>query len=318
VTLVEAPTVEKLAEQIERPRSLSSVIALHAGGSGVPLFLVHDADGETLLYRNLAQRLGDRPVYGIQPPAGQNRRVAHTRIRDMAAHYVAEIRALVPHGPYLLGGLCAGGILAYEMALQLEDLGEPARLVAVFDAADVEAERKPGLETQRRLGRVREAWSQASTARKLRVVAGKLGSYTRYQVRHTLDQVRLRAAVVGLRACHDLGINPPTWLDGLDVRSVYNVAESEYRPRRAVRDEIVLFRASEGEGSDEPYRQLYRDPLFGWSRRSLRGARGYDVPGGHGSMLQEPHVATIAEILRSYLSSIVPSAGRARANGEAA
>jgi hypothetical protein len=99
---------------------------------------------------------------------------------------------------------------------------------------------------------------------------------------------------------------------------VYNVAESEYRPRRAVRDEIVLFRASEGEGSDEPYRRLYRDPLLGWNRRSLRGARGYDVPGGHGSMLQEPNVAAIAEILRSYLASIVPSSGAAHANGGAA
>jgi len=99
----------------------------------------------------------------------------------------------------------------------------------------------------------------------------------------------------------------------IDVRRVYNVAEAEYRPRRSLRHEIVLFRASDGEGSDEPYRRLYRDPLLGWSRRSLEGARGYDVPGGHGSMLQEPHVAVIADILRSYLASLTQAAAKGAA-----
>lgn len=304
VTLLEAPTVSQLAARIDRPQSLQSLVALHNGGDGAPLFLVHDADGEVLLYRNLAGRLGGRPVYGIQPHGQPELPIVHTRIHDMAAHYVAEIRALYPHGPYLLGGLCAGGVLAYEMALQLEDLGESAHLVAVFDAADVEAEREPNLENQRRLGRVREAWQRSSPTHIARIVAGKLRRYTHYQLRRTWTQTRDRVSIAGLRVCLDLGIAPPAWLRAIDIRSVYNVAESEYRPRRALRHEIILFRASEGEGADEPYRRLYRDPLLGWSRRSLQGVRGYDVPGGHGSMLQEPHVAVIADILRAYLGAL--------------
>lgn len=312
-TLLEAPTIAQLALRIANPQTLNSLVPLHVGGTGVPLFLVHDADGEVLLYRNLAERLGDRPVYGIQPQARPEAPIVHTRIHDMAAHYVAEIQALYPHGPYLLGGLCAGGVLAYEMALQLEDRGESARLVAVFDAADVEAEREPNLENQRRLGRVREAWQTASPSGKARIVASKLGRFTRYQIQRTWNQARDRMSIAGLRACLDLGISPPRWLRTIDIRSVYNVAESEYRPRRALRQEIVLFRASEGEGADEPYRLRYRDPLLGWNRRSLQGARGYDVPGGHGSMLQEPHVAVIAEILRSYLANVGQAAKGAAA-----
>jgi FkbH-like protein len=313
VELVEAPTIAQLAARIDRPQSLQSLVVLHTGGSGVPLFLVHDADGEILLYRNLAQRLGDRPVYGIQPYARPESPIVHTRIHDMAAHYIGEIRALYPHGPYLLGGLCAGGVLAYEMALQLEDLGESARLVAVFDAADVEAERQPNLDNQRRFGRLREACEGVSPVRMARIVAGKLRRYTRYQIQRTWSQARDRFSIAGLRVCHDLGISPPAWLHTIDIRRVYNVAESEYRPRRALRHEIVLFRASDGEGADEPYRRLYRDPLLGWNRRSLQGARGYDVPGGHGSMLQEPNVAVIAEILRPYLTSVSGAAKGAAA-----
>lgn len=304
VTLVEAPTVAKLASRIDHPQGLDSLVVLREGGPGIPLFLIHDADGEILLYRNLARRLGDRPVIGLQPQGRPDLPVVHTRIQDMAAHYVAKIRALYPQGPYLLGGLCAGGVLAYEMALQLEDLGEDARLVAVFDAADVEAERAPSIENQRRIERVRQAWDTSSPVDRARIVAGKLGRYTRYQLQRRLSQARDRFSVTSLRACLDFGISPPAWLRGLGIRSVYNVAESEYRPRRALRHEIVLFRASEGEGGDEPYRHRYSDPLFGWSRRSVAGVRDFDVPGGHATMLQEPHVAVTAEILRSYLGSL--------------
>ncbi len=313
VALLESPTISLLAPAIDQPKTKQALVPLHTGGDGTPLFLVHDADGEVLLYRNLAERLDDRPVYGVQPYGQPETPIVHTRIHDMAAHYVAEIRALYPHGPYLLGGLCAGGVLAYEMALQLEDAGESAHLVAVFDAADVEAEREPHLENQRRIGRVRQAWKQSSPAGIARIVAGKLRRYTGYQIRRKWTQARDRMSIAGLRACLDLGIAPPPWLRSIDIRRVYNVAESEYRPRRALRHEIVLFRASEGEGPDEPYRRLYRDPLLGWSRRSREGARAYDVPGGHGSMLQEPHVAAVADILRPYLASLGQAAKGAAA-----
>jgi thioesterase domain-containing protein len=314
--LVETPTIAGIAVRIDSPSEQQSLVLLNTGAGATPLFLVHDADGETLLYRNLARRLDDRPVYGIQPKARPDTPVVHTRIRDMAAHYVAEIRKRHPRGPYLLGGLCAGGVVAYEMALQLEDMGEAARLVAVFDAADVEAERRPNLDNRRRLERMSQVLDKGSPLPLARTLATKLGGYVAYQLQHRLRQVRDLAAVTGLRFCLDRGLAPPRWARALDVRSVYNVAEAEYRPSRPLRDEIVLFRASEGEGSEEPYTRLYLDPMLGWGKRSQGGTRAFDVPGGHGSMLQEPHVAAVAEILRSYLASA--AVARVTAGGAAA
>jgi FkbH-like protein len=308
-TLVEAPTIAALGGRIDQPVDQQSLVLLNGGGKGTPLFLVHDADGETLLYRNLAQRLGDRPVYGVQPHARAGSPIVHTRIPEMAAHYLAEIRKLYPRGPYLLGGLCAGGIIASEMALQLEDVGETARLVAVFDAAAVETPRKPHLEDGRRLERVRQAWGELSLVQASRAIAAKVGGYVSYQVQSTCTHLLHRAAVEGLRYCWDHGATPPRWLHPPDVRSVYAIAEAEYRPGRALRDKIVLFRASEGEGADEPYLRFYDDPLLGWGKHSQTGVRSFDVPGGHGSMLQEPHVATIADILRPILAE--PTVARA-------
>ena len=302
--LVETPTVAGIAARIDQPRDLKSLVVLHQGGSGIPLFLVHDADGEVFLYRNLAHRLSDRLVYGIQPHGSPDAPILHTRIRDMAAHYVAEIRKVRPRGPYWLGGLCAGGVVAYEMALQLEKAGEAARLVALFDAADVEAALKPHLERSRRIGRLRQVLDQGSFGQMLRVITAKTEGYLGYYVRSKIGHVRDRVAVASLRFCLDRRLALPRWARGLAVRSVYSVAEAEYRPTRSVSDEIVLFRATEGDGADEPYVRIYSDPLLGWGKRSRHGVRVFDVPGGHGSMLQEPYVAVMADVLRSYLADL--------------
>ena len=72
-----------------------------------PLFLVHDGDGETMLYRNLALRLNaDHAVYGLQPCSRPDVPMAHTRVAEMAAYHIDKMRSVQPRGPYLVGG-CA-------------------------------------------------------------------------------------------------------------------------------------------------------------------------------------------------------------------
>ena len=85
------------------------------------------------------------------------------------------------------------------------------------------------------------------------------------------------------------------------MRTVYLFAERDYRPDGRFDGEIVLFRATAGIGPDEPYVERYDDPLLGWGRRSTRGVRAIDVPGGHSSMLQEPHVETLADRMQSCI-----------------
>jgi thioesterase domain-containing protein/acyl carrier protein len=303
-SLLEHPTIEGLAARLQSraPSASPSLVALREAGDAPALFLVHDADGETMLYRSLALRLGGgRPVYGIRPLGRDDTPTVHTRIEDMAAHYVAEMRTVQPHGPYLLGGLCAGGVLAFEMARQLEAAGEEARLVAVFDAADVEARPRPHLEAARRFRRVGRALREASLRRLPGVLAAKARGYLTHEVESRARAAHQRFAVATLRLCLDRGWPLPRWARNLPIRTVYTQAESRYRPRSRVREEIVLYRATSGEGSDEPYVQLYDDPLLGWGPRSEKGVRTVDVPGGHGSMLREPEVAALADALCATL-----------------
>ena len=91
------------------------------------------------------------------------------------------------------------------------------------------------------------------------------------------DEIRMRL----FRSYLDRGRQLPRALEQIPVRTVYLFAEKNYRPATRFDGELVLFRATRGEGPDEPYIERYEDPLLGWGRRATRGVRVYDVPGGH-------------------------------------
>ena len=86
-------------------------------------------------YVNLSRHLGtDQPVYGLKS-RGLDGREELGSIEEMAAQYVADIRALQPRGPYHLGGYCFGGNVALEMARQLRQQGEEVALLALLNCS---------------------------------------------------------------------------------------------------------------------------------------------------------------------------------------
>ena len=136
-TLFQAPTVEKLASllsQEEWSASWSSLVAIQPNGSKPPFFCIHGAGGNVLMYRKLAEYLGsDQPVYGLQAKGMDGIQDMLTQVEDIAAHYVKEIRAFQPEGPYFLGGLSFGGIASIEIAQRLIEQGQKVGLIALID-----------------------------------------------------------------------------------------------------------------------------------------------------------------------------------------
>jgi len=137
-TLFDAPTIRDLARVVrsEAPTSSwSSLVPIQPRGSRLPFFCMHGAGGNVMIYRNLARHLGtDQPFYGLQAQGLDGQTNSMTTVEDMAAVYVKEIRGLLAHGPYLLGGYCGGGTIAYEVAQQLRSKGEEVALLALFDS----------------------------------------------------------------------------------------------------------------------------------------------------------------------------------------
>ncbi|HEY9673073.1 MAG TPA: condensation domain-containing protein [Waterburya sp.] len=125
-----------------------SLVPIKPKGSKRPLFLIHDGLGRTILYLNLARHLdSERPLYALRPYGREGNPVLHNRVAQMATHYSERIRRVQPAGPYLVGGLSFGGIIAFEVAQQLQAQGHPVAFVALLDSLDIEEIRRVGPRT---------------------------------------------------------------------------------------------------------------------------------------------------------------------------
>lgn len=130
-----AATVRGLAASLEGvdPGGASTLVPLRAAGTRPPLFCVPGAAEPAIALAPLARHLpGDQPVYAFEPRGLDGRAEPDASVPAMATRYLAELRALQPHGPYLLAGSCFGAAVALEMAHRLMDAGEPIGLLALL------------------------------------------------------------------------------------------------------------------------------------------------------------------------------------------
>ena len=301
-----APTVRKLSVLVDPSTAQlrGGLVSLRPGGTR-NLFLVHDGFGETLLYLNLAQRLPTTlSVYGIEPKRLPGIPLAHGSIEDMAAFYVGQIRKIQPHGPYLLGGMCAGGVIAYQMAACLLAASEQVQMLTILDGATPQAAKRVGLLTRHRLSRLEGVLSQArnsgSAASRWVAIASavlrKVRNTARYEMTSRLSKASIRLRFALMRSLLRRQVAWPSAVPSLTVMQIYNALEARYHPPVLPEVPILLVRASVGEGADTPYRDLYRDEDFGWRRVAGR-LEVVDVSGGHSSMLQAQAINSLASVL---------------------
>ena len=138
-TLFERATVEHLADEIlnhDEGGGSREVTAIQEEGSRTPIFYLHgDISGGGFYCVKLSQGLGpDQPFYALPPAEVENPLQDRPTVEQMAAQHVATIRSVRPHGPYVIGGFCLGGLIAYETARQLEQQGETVERLLIIDA----------------------------------------------------------------------------------------------------------------------------------------------------------------------------------------
>jgi len=76
----------------------------------------------------------EHPVYGLRPRGILEGEKFHYTVEDMASEYIEEIKRIQPEGPYIIGGECLGGSVAYEIAAQLRRNGETVSSLILLDA----------------------------------------------------------------------------------------------------------------------------------------------------------------------------------------
>jgi 3-oxoacyl-(acyl-carrier-protein) synthase/thioesterase domain-containing protein/acyl carrier protein len=127
------PTISQLAIAIsQRTLETSSLVCLRAGSGHPPLFLIHGIDGNIFSCKPLAEAMTFQgSIFGIQ---ANNSGQKEQTIEEIAASYIGEIQKMQPKGPYFLCGFSFGGIVAYEMARQLEQTGHAPKFLGIIDA----------------------------------------------------------------------------------------------------------------------------------------------------------------------------------------
>lgn len=305
-TLFKAPTVESLAEVLrtEQPIKWSLLVPIQPNGTKIPFFCIHARGGNVLFYRDLAKRLGeDQPFYGIQAQGLDGREPYLSRVEEMAARYIKEMKSIQPHGPYLVGGSSFGGTAAFEIAHQLRAAGDEVGLLAVFDTGG------PG-------------YPKYIPVSPLTLCKQRVQTFARRAQQHLWALQMLEPTQrwpYFVNKAHKLKVNikrrnrrllisvaskfPSSlgrWLLPSYVNARWALFEFENSIRMALQNythrlypgRLTLFRASK-----QPI-GIYPDPSLGWGACVSGELEIYEVPGNHGSIVVEPGVRFLAEKLR--------------------
>jgi thioesterase domain-containing protein/aryl carrier-like protein len=172
-TLFQAPTVTALISRLDTSsvdQARRTLLTIRRDGNKLPFFFIHPASGLSWCYVPLARIVqAGHPLYGVQAQGLDGTTQPARSIRDMAADYIEQIRAVQENGPYHLLGWSLGAVIAHEIAVQLQAAGEQVAALIALDAglrtsvqgeqisevddADDDRERAPG---SRRLANIRE------------------------------------------------------------------------------------------------------------------------------------------------------------------
>jgi thioesterase domain-containing protein/acyl carrier protein len=268
-----APTIATLAlllreDAVSKPDPV--IMQLCEGDRGIPFFAVAAPGVDSLGYALLARPLANQhSVYKLQAPGPGvwGRPFENEELRSLAEQYVSAMRTAQPHGPYCLGGMCDGVLIAQEMIIQLESVGEEVALFAILDTWVLEN------------SQIRTLWAVDYYMERLRV-------FLQLPFREQLGTVqRTFKRLAGQNEGNKRGWAHAYWPD------------EDFQPPQ-FRAPVILFKS--------PRQPFYcvRDPEMGWGARTRGGVEICEVGCGHYEVLRQPHVGVIAAGLSQRLREI--------------
>ncbi len=292
-----------LRQRTAAPLRDTAVITVRSSGAQPALFLVHEFSGMDVYFPALGQHLpGDYPIYGL-PGVALGEVHLHS-MEGLAARMVGLIRDIQPHGPYRVAGWSFGGVLAYEVAMQLLGLDEPVAFLGLIDSY------VPRLTDQ---GKAR--WS-GPDALKRQLLLQCTAYWTAQGGAHELASLGQLEAGIGqldfaglLQRCRDQGLLYAQMAAATDADLV-SFLQREVGHGHALAHyslfplpiPVHLFSALE-----RPTELSRRSATLGWDDALAPGQlRQVDVPGDHQSMMQAPHIQALGQAMTAALQLSAP------------
>lgn len=281
-SLLEAPTIRAQTRLIREGQAANELAGVGQSSSELPFFYL----GGDPTFRPLSRRLSEmREFHSLGLQASLLGKLKKRSLEDLAEQVVLMIRERRPEGPYMLGGWCAHGLLAYEAAKQLKAAGQEVAEVLMLETVNpVRMKQYSG-------------WRRSIARIQLKVHLLKFESaYLRQLSREQKkDYLAARASQKLSRIKQSLrevlGQTAETGQGPLDM--LY-AAASMYYPK-PYEGHVVLIRSLErtfGFG-----RQLD----LGWADVLGDRLEVSETPGNHYTIYMEPHVHTLAQKMDACL-----------------
>lgn len=311
-TLLHVSTIEELAKILRQEDWVpdwSSLVALRPQGDKPPLFFAAPVGGNVLSYRDLIQYLPrEYPIYGLQALGLDGVQLPHRSVNEIAAHYINEVKSVQPKGPYFLLGSSFGGLVVYEMAQQLHDMGDKVALVVMFDTYGPNYPRRlPG--TSRLMRRFYKL---------LQTVDTHLSNLKYADWRGRAAYVRRKSQKLWQRLKRKVEHKVNTLYQPLpsELRKVRSAQMRAAKNRRAkyqresirFNGRLVLFKASR-----QPF-GVYPDEKLGWGSVVGDAIEVFEIPGHHTSLIYEPRVHLVAKKLTSILAEMTANPDSMKGN----
>ncbi|MCO5947005.1 non-ribosomal peptide synthetase [Mucilaginibacter flavidus] len=290
-TLFEHSTIEKLSLMLNidsKSITWDSLVHIKPKGTKMPLYIVHGAGLNVLLFNALAMNMDDdQPVFGLQARGLNGIDEPLDVMEEIAANYIAEIIAQNPTGPYALAGYSLGGTIAYEMAHQLLAMGKEVKLLAVFDtyAKQTDIFDPP---VKRAFNRVRLGFMKLFNSFALMAEDPKgIFKYKSELIRRRI--IRAWWKITGNTENQKGFFAYDNEIDEASAKAKRNYFQ---KPLEITLD---LFRAKK--------RTFYMDDyeFMGWKKFALKGVNVHDIPGEHNTIFAPPNDKEFAVVLQKCL-----------------
>jgi len=270
-----APTIRSFAKLLrEDALAQPDPIVMKLGGGSTktaPFFAIAAPGVDTFGFAQLARHLPpQQSLFKLQAsaPVVTGRPMTEGELEGLGKQYIDAMRSEQPHGPYCLGAMCEGVLIAQQMVLQLESEGEEVGLFTIFDTWVLEN------------SQIRPLWALDYYLQRFREVLALSRAEMVAAAHRIVKRMTSRS-----KATPGSGWNRAYW-PGEDFEAPQFQAP------------VLLFKRPR-----QPYFYI-RDPQMGWGGRSMGGVTTCEIKCGHVEMLREPHVRLIGQTLANRLKRI--------------
>jgi len=294
-TIFEHSTIEKLAELLtiddnadNTVKGCEAVVALQPKGTKTPLFFVHGADLNVILFKTISEYMdADQPVYGIQALGISGETTIPDTLEDISKRYIEDMLKVQPTGAYAIAGYSMGGFIAFEIAHQLKMMGKQIKFLGIIDTF---------------AGNDFEGAAVTQKLKKIKHEANKLAFLTRSMFANPKESLQYQIGVARHKfktlfyTDGDIPKEKFTQYE-IDIYKKYSDALENYRLSK-IDSGLTLFAVQK--------RLYYVKDIntLGWDRFVSEGVTTYPVAGDHISVLYPPYNKDLAAAIQKALNNL--------------